>query len=180
MLYSQLSSVYPKPVAHWDIYLTDERCLPEGDVERNDRMVLDTLVRPLGIEDANFHCVPAELGPDLGSIEYSNVLSPVPNFDLALLVLGEDGHVASIFPGSPEGLGLAYGVSDSPKWPKERITMSALCLCKAKTIMLIASGESKRDALQNMSNPTSVVRKAFRGHENVILMTDIFRETELG
>ncbi len=173
MLYSRLVSNYGKPAADWEIYLTDERCLPKGDAERNDRMLLETLVRPLGIEDANFHCVPAELGPDLGSIEYSNALSSVPEFDLALLVLGEDGHIASIFPASPEGEGLAYGVLNSPKWPKERITMSALCLRKAKTIILIAAGESKRDALQLTSNSNSIVHNTLQGHENVILMTDI-------
>ncbi len=173
LLYSQLVSSFVKPAANWDIYLTDERCLPKGDAERNDSMLMDTLVLPLGVKEANFHCVPAELGPALGSLEYSNVLSLVPEFDLALLVLGEDGHIASIFPESPEGAGLAYGVSNSPKWPKERITMSARCLRKVKTIILIAAGESKRDALQNISNSNSVAQRALQEHDNVILLTDI-------
>ena len=177
LLYSQLVSNYELRAAEWDIYLTDERCLPEGDAERNDRMLLDTLVLPLGVKEANFHRVPAELGPALGSIEYSKVLSEVPEFDLALLVLGDDGHIASIFPESPEGAGLAYGVSDSPKWPKERITMSARCLRNAKTIILIAAGESKRDALQNINISNSVVQKALQGHDNVILMTDLNTRT---
>ncbi len=173
MLYSQLVSNYGIRESEWDIYLTDERCLPEDHADRNDRMLLDILVRPLGVKDANFYRMPAELGPALGSIEYSKVLSLVPEFDLALLVLGDDGHIASIFPESPEGIGLAYGVSNAPKWPKERITMSAQCLRKARTIILIAAGESKRDAVQKLIASNSVVRKALQGHDNIILMTDI-------
>jgi 6-phosphogluconolactonase len=173
MLYSQLVSNYGIRESEWDIYLTDERCLPEHHADRNDCMLMDTLVHPLGVKDANFYRVPAELGPALGSIEYSKVLSMVPEFDLALLVLGEDGHIASIFRESPVGAGLAYGVSNAPKWPKERITMSAQCLRKARTIILIAAGESKREALQNLGISNSVARKALQGHDNIILMTDI-------
>ncbi len=153
--------------------MTDERCLPEGSAERNDRMLFETLVQPLGIKHSDFYRIPGELGPIQGSIEYSNTLAQVPDFDIALLVLGEDGHVASIFFDHPTSESLAYGVLNSPKWPQERITMSAGCLRRARAILLVASGRSKCVALKDAGNPNSVVQKVLKGHKNVTLLTDI-------
>jgi 6-phosphogluconolactonase len=173
ILYSKLALNYDTPATNWHVYLTDERCLPKDHPDRNDYLLREHLVRPLGINDSNFHCVKAELGPDQGAVEYSRLLSEVPRFDLALLTLGDDGHIASIFPDNPESKNLAYGVHISPKWPKQRVTLSAGCLKKAKTIILIACGESKRTALQKINQRASVVRNSLQGHENIILLTDL-------
>jgi len=69
-----------------------------------------------------------------------------PRFDLVLLGVGEDGHVASLFPGSPalrETRRRAAAVHDAPKPPPDRITLTLPVLNHARQILVVAAGRAK-------------------------------------
>ncbi|MFS8609476.1 MAG: 6-phosphogluconolactonase, partial [Gammaproteobacteria bacterium] len=95
-------------------------------------------------------------------------LAGIGRFDTTLLGVGEDGHVASLFPGRSEGLGDdapdAIGVRASPKPPPERVSLSARRLRESDEIVLLATGGTKREAIARLARldpsiPASVVAR---------------------
>ena len=113
----------------WHIYLGDERCVPRDDAQRNSAMATDCWLAHVPVPVAQQHWIPAELGPDAGAARYAETLRDIGSFDLVLLGLGEDGHVASLFPGSDWGAvetaSAALPVVDAPKPPPQRVSLSA-------------------------------------------------------
>jgi len=138
--------------AKWQIYFGDERCLPRGDPERNDTMARRAWLDHIRIPPVNVHPIPAEQGAEKGAERYAEILRRVPEFDLVLLGLGEDGHTASLFPGRKEGLGKndadAIVVRAAPKPPPERVSLSAARLSRARRALFLVGGESKREAVK--------------------------------
>ncbi len=131
------------------IYFGDERCLPRGDIRRNDTMAYEALLRHVPIPQANIHPILAERGPRIAALEYAELLERVLPFDLVLLGMGEDGHTASLFPGS-EATGLedtVVPVFDAPKWPEQRVSLGFGALNGARTKLFLVAGEAKRAAL---------------------------------
>jgi 6-phosphogluconolactonase len=135
----------------WQIYFGDERCLPMGDTDRNDTMAMQSWLEKVPIPAARIHCIAAEQFHQ-AAINYSALLEFVDIFDLVLLGVGEDGHTASLFPGDNTGFSHtaadALFVTDSPKPPSQRITLSALRLSRADAVWFLATGEGKREILQ--------------------------------
>ena len=138
--------------AKWQIYFGDERCLPRGDPERNDTMARRTWLDHIRIPPVNIHAIPAEHGAEKGAQRYAEILRRVPEFDLVLLGLGEDGHTASLFPGRKEGLAKndanVIAVHAAPKPPAERVSLSAARLSRARRVLYMVGGESKREAVK--------------------------------
>jgi 6-phosphogluconolactonase len=136
----------------WQIYFGDERCVPPKDPDRNDRMARRAWLDHVKIPAKNIHPIPAEHGPDLGAQQYAKSLARVPEFDLVLLGLGEDGHTASLFPGRKEGLEKkdadAVAVHAAPKPPPERVSLSVARLSRARRVLYLVGGQSKRDAVK--------------------------------
>ena len=93
--------------------------------------------------------------------------------DLLLLGMGEDGHIASLFPGRAWSIhsALAHVVEDSPKPPLQRITLSLPMLCTASKALLLVQGEAKRDALERLllGDPRSPASAL----PNLVVVTDI-------
>lgn len=146
---------------HW--YVSDERCVPIGHPERND-LVIRSLLVDSGLVDADrLHSVPAELGPLDGAAAYDRFLRTRPEFDVAFLSLGPDGHVASLFPGHPalEATGHAVGVSDSPKPPPDRVSLTVGRLARSHVRIVVAVGgeraEAARMALERGSGPAALI-----------------------
>lgn len=153
-LYTRLARIdadWPR----WRIYFGDERCVPRGDAERNDELARSLWLSHVPIPDDRIHPIPAELGPERAADAYARELAKVGRFDTTLLGVGEDGHVASLFPGRTEGLGHdapdAIGVRGSPKPPPERVSMSARRLRDSDEIVLLATGGAKRDAIGRLA-----------------------------
>src|SRR6185437_1430387 len=137
--------------ARWHVYYGDERCLPRRDPERNSRMAREAWLDRVPIPAANIHEIAAELGPVAGAAKYAQALQTVGDFDLVLLGLGEDGHTASLFPGhdwdDARGAADAIAVLGAPKPPPQRISLSAARLSRAREVLFLIAGESKRDAV---------------------------------
>ena len=137
------------------LFWGDERCVPPKDVRSNYSMVARTglLGRPL----AGVHRMLGEWPPEEAAAHYEDELKQIfparrlPRFDLALLGLGVDGHVASIFPGSP-------GLTDRGRWilPTEvyegtrRLTVTLPVLAAARSLLFLVSGESKAEAVRQV------------------------------
>ncbi|GLW69467.1 6-phosphogluconolactonase [Kitasatospora phosalacinea] len=144
--------------AHVDLWWGDERYLPAGDPDRNAVQAAAFLdaVRPLG---ARVHEMPADDG---GSAEdaaarYAAELAAaadggaqLPVFDVLLLGVGPDAHVASLFPGHPgteRTDGTVIAVHDSPKPPPTRLSLTLPALQRARQVWLLAAGEDKAGAV---------------------------------
>jgi 6-phosphogluconolactonase len=134
----------------WSIYFGDERCLPCGDSQRNDTMARAAWLDRVPIPGTQIHAMPAELGPVAGAQQYAELLASVPEFDLVLLGLGEDGHTASLFPADLPALHStkpALPIDNAPKPPAQRISMSAARLARSRAVLFAVTGVDKRDAL---------------------------------
>lgn len=147
---------------HW--YPTDERCLPVGHPERNDRLFQELLVDSGSVPAERIHSIPAELGPHDGAAAYDRLLRGYPEFDVAFLSLAPDGHVASLFPGHPalEAMGCAVGVTNSPKPPAQRVSLTVGRLGSSRVRIVVAVGaekaEAARTAIEEAQGPAALVR----------------------
>lgn len=134
----------------WHVYFGDERCLPPDHADRNSRMASEALLDHVAIPAAQIHPIPAELGGAAAAAAYSETLAGLPEFDLVLLGLGEDGHTASLFPGHtwdhnpPQA---AIPVMHAPKPPSDRVSMSAQRLSQARKVLFLVEGAGKQHAV---------------------------------
>jgi 6-phosphogluconolactonase len=137
------------------VFFGDERCVPEGAPDRNDGAAGAALLDHVPIPRANVHTVDVSARDAAAAYEsqlfdaFGAPRGSVPRFDLVLLGMGPDGHVASLFPGH-DALKvterLVVRIAGSPKPPPERVTMTLPLLNAARTVLLVAAGSAKRDA----------------------------------
>lgn len=142
----------PLDWAHIEFYFGDERCLPAGDAQRNDRMAAEVLFNHIAIPAANIHRIPAQQSAVAAAAEYAQTLHDALPLDVVLLGMGEDGHTASLFPGNPavasdDGV---VAVFDAPKPPPERVSLGLNTLNTARHKLFLVTGAGKRDALQQI------------------------------
>lgn len=147
--------------SRWEIWFGDERCLPTGDSGRNSRMACDAWLSHVPIPSDQVHVMPGERGAEAAARAYTEALNaPGSNgsppagadpFDLVMLGLGDDGHTASLFPGHDwgvtQGADDVLAVFDSPKPPSQRVSLSAARLSRAREVLFLVEGPSKRDAV---------------------------------
>lgn len=140
----------------------DERWVPEGDPERNDRLADEALFSAVAVDPALVHRIPAAdsgFTLEAAASAYARLVDDVDRIDLALNGVGEDGHVASLFPGREDLLRddpqtpVALAVRDSPKPPPERVTLSLPALRRADRVWLLASGAGKAGAVGSILDP---------------------------
>ncbi|HCS13219.1 MAG: 6-phosphogluconolactonase [Zetaproteobacteria bacterium CG06_land_8_20_14_3_00_59_53] len=131
------------------IWFGDERCVPADHPDRNDCMADEALLSHVAIPHVQIHRMHAELGPEEGARLYAAELACVGRMDVVHLGMGEDGHTCSLFPGKPslnDGR-LAFGVSDSPKPPPERVTVGYAVLNAACHVLVLSAGKGKQEAI---------------------------------
>lgn len=146
-----------------ELWFVDERCVEPTDERSNHLLVARTLLEPAGIAAEQVHRMHGELGPHEGARQYEEELRAAgpPTFDVVVLGIGPEGHVASLFPDAPQlrtdeqqlRTGedqLCAGVEDSPKPPPERITLTLPVLRAARRCLVIATGPEKAGAISAM------------------------------
>ncbi len=139
-----------------DVFFSDERHVPHDDDDSNYRMVCDTLLDGLTIPDVHVHPFPTHATPEADARAYEQTLRSyfdgAPAFDMMLLGMGDDGHVASLFPGSPaldETERWVVATEAPPSSPvRDRLTLTFPMLNTAHTVLFLVTGERKKDALR--------------------------------
>ena len=147
-------------VSHCTMWFSDERCVPPEDERSNFGMVKASLLDPLGeLPRPTVHRMKGELGPSEGADDYERELRAAgsPQFDLVLLGIGPDGHLASMFPDQEslsERSRPVVGVEQAGLEPYvSRVTLTFPALVKARQIVFLATGKSKADAVAAAFGP---------------------------
>ena len=160
----------------WQVYFGDERCLPTIDPERNSRMAAEAWLDHVAIPKSQMHALPAERGARAAAQAYANTLRHVGDFDLVLLGLGEDGHTASLFPdhdwGTDADAADALAVLDAPKPPAQRVSLSARRLSRARAVLFLVEGESKRDAVMQWRAGADIPARAIHPEGGVDVLVE--------
>jgi len=131
----------------WEIFWSDERCLPADHADRNSRMAQDVWLSQVAIPAGQIHPIPAELGAVRAAAEYSRLIVDRPPFDLVLLGMGEDGHTASLFSTNGDHVAPVIAVHGAPKPPSERVSLSFQTLRACRKQLVLITGAEKSSAL---------------------------------
>ena len=176
------------PWSRLQLWWGDERWLPAGDSERNEQQAHDALLAHIEIPAANVHRFAASdsgLSLDEAATRYAEELAEFsahnfghPVFDLVLLGVGPDGHIASLF---PERAGIevtdrtVIGVTDSPKPPAERLSLTRPVLNSAAHVWLVLAGSDKAAALGLAlagASRSAVPVAGIKGREETVYFVD--------
>jgi 6-phosphogluconolactonase len=163
-LYKTLASHEYREKVDWrkvHLFWGDERCVRPEHPESNYRMAKETLIDHIDIPQENVHRIPAEKEPAETAREYEETInrffgdtSQLPVFDIILLGIGEDGHTASLFPGTE-------ALEENKRWVTEvyvkklnthRITLTYPGINSGRNVIFLVAGSSKAD----------IVRKVYR------------------
>jgi len=190
------------------VWWGDERFVAEGDPDRNEGQAQDALLAHVPIPDVNVHRMGAAdlySTPEESAAAYVAELESAGNhaFDVLLLGMGPDGHVASLFPGHPvfaaqlgaasgagnDGQGAAGGathgtstptgpsavaVHDSPKPPPTRVSLSLAAINSAKRVWIVAAGAEKADAVaRGLHGDTELPVATVSGTEQTLWLLDV-------
>jgi 6-phosphogluconolactonase len=167
-------------------FWSDERCVPPTDPESNFSVAQQHLLSPLSIPSGQIHRIRGELKGETAVAEAEadvRRLCPPgehhqPIFDLILLGMGEDGHVASLFPSEPDEMMVVNGIFRqvrAGKPPPDRITMNYLTIAAARRVWVLASGAGKVHALRESLLPAgkTPLSRVLNMRKNTMIFTDI-------
>lgn len=180
-----------------DLWWGDERFLPADDPERNATQAHEAFLDAVPLDPARVHPMPASDGAHAGDVEaaaraYEAELATaarslehpgdhprVPAFDVLLLGVGPDTHVASLFPGHPgvrERERTVVGVQGAPKPPPVRISLTLPAIRAAREVWLLAAGEDKAEAaarvLSGAEDETQAPASGAYGSERTLWLLD--------
>jgi 6-phosphogluconolactonase len=137
----------------------DERCVPPDDAESNFGMVKKKLLSNIEIPLVNIHRIKGEDNPEMEALRYSDeilsltrIRNGIPQFDLVLLGLGEDGHTASIFPGHLDlfNSDKVCEVAVHPLTLQKRITLTGKVINNANNIVFLVTGKKKKEVVEKI------------------------------
>jgi len=176
---------------HLDMWWGDERFVPTGDPERNETGARQALLDHVDASPDRVHPMPGPDGPDgpdpeAAAARYAGWLlaasqpedhSQVPSFDVLMLGIGPEGHVASLFPGMPALYEerTVVAVHGSPKPPPTRLTLTLPAITAAREVWILASGEEKAGAIRlalSGAGPVQVPAAGARGRQQTLFLLD--------
>lgn len=174
-----------------DVWWGDERFLPAGHPDRNETTARTALLDGVDVDPARVRAMPASDGPDGSDPEaaaerYAGLLAaaaqpedhgPVPSFDVLLLGIGPDGHVASVFPESPAVYETrpVVAVRGAPKPPPTRLTLTLPAINAARAVWMMAAGEEKATAVRlalSGAGPVQIPAAGVRGRGRTLWLLD--------
>jgi 6-phosphogluconolactonase len=176
---------------HLDIWWGDERFLPAGDPQRNDTIARRALLDHVDVRPARVHPMPGPDGPDgndpeAAAARYAGWLASAsrpedhgetPSFDVLLLGIGPDAHVASLFPGMPALYEerTVVAVHGAPKPPPVRLSLTLPAIRAAREVWIIASGTDKAGAVRlalSGSGQVQVPAAGAKGRQQTLFLLD--------
>jgi 6-phosphogluconolactonase len=172
-----------------DVWWGDERYLPAGDPERNETGAREALLDHMDLDPARVHPMPSAdsgLTPEEAAQSYADELrrasrpedhGPVPCFDLLLLGMGPDAHVASLFPGMPALYDErpVVAVHGAPKPPPTRLSLTMPTIHAARQVWVVAAGAEKAGAVRlalSDAGPIQVPAAGARGRQETLFLLD--------
>ncbi len=168
-------------------FWADERCVAPDDPESSYGVARAIFFQPLGLADTQIHRVRGELAPtqaaaqaeaELKQLVLQNVAGQ-PMLDLIFLGMGEDGHVASLFPRETESErnnpAVYRVVENSPKPPPTRVTLGYPAICAARQVWVLASGSGKEAALREslMTTGTTPLARVLQHRAHTRIFTEL-------
>jgi 6-phosphogluconolactonase len=180
--YQRLAEIASRAAVDWskvDLWWGDERFVPAEDDDRNDKPALDLLRPALNLAPARIHPMPASdagLSLDEAAEAYATELGSTV-FDICLLGMGPDGHVASLFPEHPSAhaIGSVIAVRSSPKPPPLRTSLSLEVINASREVWFCVSGEDKAAALTMAllgAGPVQLPAAGVAGRERTLWLVD--------
>jgi 6-phosphogluconolactonase len=143
--------------SHIEFFWGDERCVPPDHQDSNFRLAQNSLLFRLPVPQANIHRIRGELKDvEKAALLYEEEIrgsfpgAGLPKFDLVLLGMGEDGHTASLFPGTKWDESRLVIVNHAPNPPFWRISMTPRLLNAARRVVFVVSGQAKAPALKRV------------------------------
>jgi 6-phosphogluconolactonase len=187
--YQKLASEGTNSAVDWsrvELWWGDERFVPAEDPDRNAKQALDLLAAPLALNSDRIHEMPAsdsDLDLDQAAEAYARELGEVA-FDICLLGMGPDGHVASIFPEHPSAYaeGAVIAVRSSPKPPPERISLTLPVINRSQEVWFVVSGSDKAAAAKMAllgAGPVQVPAAGVSGVQRTLWLLDRDAAAEL-
>ncbi len=197
LLYECLASPAYRQGIDWNrthVFWGDERCVEPNHLHSNYRLARDSLLSKVNIPAQNIHRIRGESSdPRQEALRYeqevrefflergSGGAGEIPAFDLVLLGIGADGHVASLFPGSS-------ALEERKRWvvevyapqgyvPEQRITLTLPVINNAREVLFLVAGEGKAGVLQDIMKDHEAARKRYpaarvTARERVVWLVD--------
>jgi 6-phosphogluconolactonase len=178
LLFQTLSSTYSDEI-NWNnlhVYWVDDRCVPPDHNESNYGMTKKHLLDLVNIPPENIHRMIGEAMPETEAKRYAHELltqlplvKNIPQFDLIILGIGEDGHTASIFPNQMDLLNAATvcAVGIHPVSDQKRITLTGKTICQAKEVVFLVTGSGKAAVISEIFNKTELATTYPAAHINL-------------
>jgi 6-phosphogluconolactonase len=174
-----------------DIWWGDERFVPVGDPERNETGARSALLDRVNVNPARVHPMPGPDGPDgddpeAAAARYASWLAeaarpqdrgPVPSFDVLMLGIGPEAHVASLFPGEPalHDERPVVSVYETTKPPPRRLSLTFPSIQAAREVWILASGTEKAGAIAGAlsgASPDEYPAAGARGKQRTLFLVD--------
>lgn len=171
-----------------DVWWGDERFLPAGDPERNEAQARDALLDAVDVDPARVHPMEADegQGPEAAAERYAEALAaaarpedhgPTPSFDVLLLGVGADGHVASLFPEAPalHDTRTVVAVHGAPKPPPLRLSLTLPAINAAREVWVVAAGTEKARAVHlalSGAGPVQLPAAGVHGRSRTLWLLD--------
>ncbi len=157
-IHRELARLSPTAEVDWSqvvVWWGDERFVEPDSPDRNAGQARAAFLDAVGADPANVHAMPSTADAadvDAGAAAYAATLRThgAGEFDVVMLGIGPDGHIASLFPGFAQldvTDEIAVGVTGSPKPPPERISLTFAALNRAKSVWFLVSGDGKAAAV---------------------------------
>jgi len=191
---AELAAAPARDAVDWrqvDFWWGDERFVPAGNPDRNETGARSALLDRINLDPSRVHPMPGSDGPDgddpeAAAARYAGWLAaaarpedhgPVPSFDVLILGIGPEGHVASLFPGMPAVYDNrpVVAVRGSPKPPPIRISLTFPSIQAAREVWILASGEEKAGAVAlalSGSGPVQLPAAGARGRQRTLFLLD--------